>query len=386
MTGHRVDPLELARAMIRCNSVTPADGGTLDRLQAVLIDLGFCCERLPFSEPGTDTIDNLYARRGDGGRHFCFAGHSDVVPVGDRQAWTVDPFGAVVAEGYLFGRGAADMKTAIACFTAAVDRFLARRGGSFAGSISLLITGDEEGPSINGTKKVLEFLAARGERIDACLVGEPTNPERLGEMIKIGRRGSVTGQLRVFGAQGHVAYPHLADNPIPRLLRMLSAIAAKVLDTGTKNFQPSNLEVTSIDVGNPASNVIPAEARATFNIRFNDRHTSQSLVDWLNGEFAAVGGRYEFSHQVTGEAFLTPPGPLSDLISRAVERRLGVKPAFSTTGGTSDARFIRNYAPVAEFGMVGQTMHKVDERARLSDIAALTDIYGDILDLYFANR
>ncbi|MBM3503803.1 MAG: succinyl-diaminopimelate desuccinylase [Alphaproteobacteria bacterium] len=386
MSGTSIDPIALAQAMIRCNSVTPADGGTLGHLEEALRGLGFRCERLRFEESGTAPVENLYARWGDRGRNFCYAGHSDTVPVGDRDRWSVDPFGGVIADGMLFGRGASDMKAGIACFVAASGRFLARAGRTFGDSISLLITGDEEGPAVNGTRKVLEHLARRGERIDACLVGEPTNPNELGDMIKIGRRGSVSGQLRVFGAQGHVAYPHLADNPIPRLLKMLNAITARPLDQGTEHFQPSNLEITTIDVGNAASNVIAAEARAAFNIRFSDRHTSASLLAWLERTFAEVGGAYEFTHQITGEAFLTPPGPLSSLVARAVKDCTGREPELSTTGGTSDARFIKNYAPVVEFGLVGATMHKVDERSKLSDIVALTTIYERVLDLYFAAR
>ena len=377
-----IDALELARDLIRCDSVTPKDGGTLDRLQAALESLGFRCTRLPFSEPGTPDVDNLYARLGTAAPHFCFAGHTDVVPVGNRDGWSVDPFGAVIENGQLYGRGASDMKGAIACFTSAVARILAKRG-QVPGSISLLITGDEEGPSINGTRKMLEWLARQGETIDACLVGEPTNPTKLGEMIKIGRRGSVTGRLKVIGAQGHVAYPHLADNPIPRLLRMLNGLTGRKLDEGTPHFQPSNLEVTTIDTGNTATNVIPAAVSATFNIRFNDQHTTRSLVAWAEQVCAEVGGTHELKFEITGEAFLTPPGLLSSLIASAVKERLGIEPELSTTGGTSDARFIKDYAPVAEFGGVGQTMHKVDERMAVADIAALTDIYETILDRYF---
>lgn len=382
MTVPAIDALDLARDLIRCDSVTPKDGGMLDRLQAALESLGFRCTRLPFSEPGTPDIDNLYARLGTDAPHFCFAGHSDVVPVGNRAGWTVDPLGAVIENGYLYGRGAADMKGAIACFVAAVARLLKQRG-RVPGSISLLITGDEEGPSVNGTRKMLRWIAQQGETIDACLVGEPTNPTRLGEMIKIGRRGSVTGRLRVTGAQGHVAYPHLADNPFPRLLRMLAALTSRKLDDGTPHFQPSNLEITTIDTGNAATNVIPAEVHATFNIRFNDLHTADSLVAWAKQTCADVGGAHDLRFEITGEAFLTPPGPLSNLIATAVRERLGAEPELSTTGGTSDARFIKDYAPVVEFGGVGQTMHKVDERMAVSDIAALTDIYQSILDRYF---
>ena len=376
------DVAGLTGALIRCPSVTPADAGALDVLAGALEGLGFTCHRLRFEEAGAEPVDNLYARIGGQAPNFCFAGHTDVVPVGDAEGWTVDPFGAEIIDGALYGRGATDMKGAVAAFVGAAARVLAN--GPTPGSISLLITGDEEGPAINGTRKVLGWMAERGETIDHCLVGEPTNPTRLGEMIKIGRRGSMTGRLSVRGVQGHVAYPHLADNPLPRLLRMLSAIDARALDDGTEHFQPSNLEVTTVDVGNPATNVIPAAAQATFNIRFNDRHDSASLERWLRETFTAVGGDWSLDVHVTGEAFLTPPGPLSEMITGAVEAVLGQAPELSTTGGTSDARFIKNVCPVAEFGLIGQTMHKTDERVALDDLARLTDIYAEILTRYFA--
>jgi succinyl-diaminopimelate desuccinylase len=379
-----VDALELARALIRCPSVTPDDKGALGVLEGVLRPLGFACHRLPFSDSGTPDVDNLYARLGTNGPNFCFAGHTDVVPVGDRKAWSVDPFGADVIDGVLYGRGAADMKGAIAAFIAATARFLARRGPDLPGSISLLITGDEEGPSINGTAKVLNWLDGRGERLDACLVGEPTNPQHLGDMIKIGRRGSMTGDISVRGVQGHTAYPHLADNPLPRLLRMLSTIVETELDKGTPHFQPSNVQLTTVDVGNPAGNVIPARATARFNIRFNDLHTGASITQWLRERFDSVGGQYELKVQVSGEAFLTPPGDFSALLKNAVERHTNRTPELSTSGGTSDARFIKDYCPVAEFGLVGQTMHKVDERVPVSELARLTDIYEDVLERYFS--
>ncbi|MFQ5959098.1 MAG: succinyl-diaminopimelate desuccinylase [Alphaproteobacteria bacterium] len=378
-----VDPVELTAALIRCPSVTPEDAGALGVLEAALEGLGFACHRLTFSEPGTADVDNLYARTGRKQPNFCFAGHTDVVPVGDEAAWSADPFGAELVDGVLYGRGAVDMKGAVACFVAAAARFLAVREGAFEGSISLLITGDEEGSAINGTRKVLAWMAENGERIDACVVGEPTNPARLGEMIKIGRRGSLTGRLTVHGTQGHVAYPHLADNPIPRLVRTLAALSGEPLDEGNEHFQPSNLEVTTIDVGNPASNVIPAAAAATFNIRFNDQHSSDSLAEWLRATCAAHAGTHELDVVVGGEAFLTPPGHLSDMLGDAVERVLGVRPVLGTTGGTSDARFIKDYCPVAEFGLVGQTMHKVDERVAAADLHALTDVYAGVLDAYF---
>jgi len=379
-----VDALDLARALIRCPSVTPADAGALDVLQAALEGIGFAVHRLPFSAPGTPDIDNLYARIGTGGPNFCFAGHTDVVPVGAPEGWSVDPFGADVIDGFLYGRGASDMKAAIAAFVAAAQAFLAGAGPGFAGSISLLVTGDEEGPAINGTKKVLDWLAARGETLDACVVGEPTCPNRLGDMVKIGRRGSLVGRLSVAGVQGHTAYPHLADNPLPRLVRMLAALADAPLDDGTPHFPPSNLQLTTIDVGNPASNVIPAAARAAFNIRFNDLHTGASMTRWIRERLDAVDPRYDLDVSVSGEAFLTPPGPLSDLLTRAAQQVTGLTPELSTTGGTSDARFIKDFCPVAEFGMSGQTMHKTDERVAVADIAALTRIYRTVLAGYFA--
>jgi len=380
-----VDPLELTRALIRCPSVTPAEAGALDLLQTTLEGLGFRCWRLPFQAPDTAAVDNLYARWGEGaGPAFAFAGHSDVVPVGDAAGWSSDPFAAEIRDGKLFGRGAADMKAAIACFVAAAERFLARRGEGFPGRIALLITGDEEGPSVNGTKPMLGWLKQQGERLDACLVGEPTNPERLGDMVKIGRRGSMSGWLTVHGVQGHSAYPDLADNPVHRLVRMLDSITREPLDSGTAHFQPSTLQVTSVDVGNPATNVIPAAARAIFNIRFNDAHSSAGLTRWLNERFAGVGGRYELKLHVSGESFLTPPGALSEIISSAVEQAVGRRPELSTTGGTSDARFIKDHCPVAEFGMVGRSMHKVDEEVALADIERLAAIYERVLDGFFA--
>ncbi|MFQ5785511.1 MAG: succinyl-diaminopimelate desuccinylase [Alphaproteobacteria bacterium] len=382
--SNAIDPVELAAALIRCPSVTPADAGALDVLQSALAGCGFACRRLPFSEEGAETVDNLYARIGDASPNFCFAGHTDVVPVGDAAAWRVEPFGAELIDGVLYGRGACDMKGAIACFAAAAARFLENRKDGFTGSISLLVTGDEESIAINGTRKVLDWMRARGERIDACLVGEPTNRERLGDMIKIGRRGSLTGRLTVFGTQGHVAYPQLADNPIPRLVQTLAALKAAPLDAGNAHFQPSNLEVTTVDVGNPAENVIPAEARATFNIRFNDEHSGEALVRWLRETCATHAGAHDLSVRVGGEAFLTAPGPLSDLVTRAVERTLDTAPVLSTTGGTSDARFIKDHCPVVEFGLVGRTMHQVDECVAVADLRALTEVYAAVLDAYFS--
>jgi len=378
-------PLELARALIRCPSVTPDDAGALDVLQAALEKLGFTCHRVLGDAPESAPIDNLYARLGTAAPNFCFAGHTDVVPVGNREGWREDPFAAEVRDGRLYGRGATDMKGAIAAFVAAVARFLTDRKGGWNGSISLLITGDEEGPAINGTRKVLEWIAARSERIDLCLVGEPTNPERLGDMIKIGRRGSLNARLSVLGTQGHAAYPHLADNPLPRMIAMLGRLCAAHLDEGSTHFQPSNIEITSIDVGNAASNVIPARAEAAFNIRFNDSHSSDSLTAWLHEQFAAVGGNYGLDIHVTGEAFLTPPGELSALISGAVETATGRVPELSTTGGTSDARFIKDYCAVAEFGLIGRTMHQADEHIEVAALDGLTKIYEIILRRYFSS-
>ncbi len=379
-----LDPVALAQALIRCPSVTPADAGAQGVLAEALKSLGFRCEPLRFSETGTADIDNLYARFGQGNPHFCFAGHTDVVPVGNAASWTVEPFGAEISGGRLFGRGASDMKSAIAAFTAAAGRFLGARGKDFGGSISLLITGDEEGPSINGTRKVLDWMVSQGEIPDACLVGEPTNPTTLGEMIKIGRRGSLNIRLTVHGVQGHSAYPQLSDNPLPRLLSMLTAITETPLDKGTEHFQSSTIALTTIDVGNPATNVTPAQATVGFNIRFNDLHTSKTIDAWLRDHFDAVGGRYDMDVKVTGEAFLTPPGPLSTLIADAVEQVTGKRPELSTTGGTSDARFIKDHCPVAEFGLIGATMHMVDESIPLDAVETLTEIYHRVLDGYFS--
>ena len=376
------DGLELARALIRRPSVTPRDEGALDVLQGALHSLGFKCERMFFSENDNDGVDNLYARLGTASPNFCFAGHTDVVPVGD--GWTLDPFGAPVVDGHLYGRGAADMKSAIAAFVAAVARYL-KTEGQPAGSISFLITGDEEGDAVNGTVKMLDRLKARGERLDVCVVGEPTNPTKLGEMIKIGRRGSLTAKLTVFGTQGHSAYPHLSDNPIPRLMSMLTAITETPLDKGSAHFQSSTVAITTVDVGNPATNVTPALAKAGFNIRFNDLHSGVSLTAWLRKTFDALAaGHYQLDLRISGESFLTPPGKLSTLVSDAVKAVLGTAPELSTTGGTSDARFIKDACPVCEFGMVGLSMHKSDERCALSDLENLTTIYHKILSRYFA--
>jgi len=346
----------------------------MDVLAGALRNLGFTCHPIA-SATGGPAIRNLYARLGEAAPNFCFAGHTDVVPAG--KGWTADPFAAEVIGGKLIGRGSADMKGAIACFVAAVARLLAEAPPR--GSISLLITGDEEGPAVDGTVKVLDWLAARGEKLDCCIVGEPTNPHRLGEMIKIGRRGSLNCRLAVRGAQGHSAYPHLSDNPIPRLLDILRRLTDQPIDRGNAHFQPSTLALTTVDVGNAATNVTPAEARAGFNIRFNDMHSGASLERWIRDTVAAAGGEVEVAVEVSGESFLTPPGPLSASLAEAVTAVTGLVPDLSTTGGTSDARFIKNHCPVVEFGLVGQSMHKSDEQVALADMEALTRIYLQML-------
>jgi len=378
-----VDPVALTRDLIRCRSITPQDDGALAVMENALSRLGFTCHRLPFSEPGAAEVHNLLAVIGEAGPHFCFAGHSDVVPPGNLEGWTVDPFGGMIIDGAIYGRGANDMKGALAAMVAAVARHLQGRGGKPLGRISLLITGDEEGPAINGTRKVLEWMAARDLVPDACVVGEPTNPKRMGEMVKIGRRGSLSGRLTMHGIQGHVAYPQFADNPLHSLVRLLADLVAERLDDGTPHFQPSNLQITSIDTDNEAPNVIPAQASAVFNIRFNDLHTATSLEARLRDRLERAGMRYELQISVSGEAFVTAPGAFTDLVSNAVRSVTGITPELSTSGGTSDARFIKDFCKVAEFGLVGETMHKVDERASAADIERLTETYRHILDAWF---
>lgn len=373
-----IDPVELTQKLIQCPSVTPDEGGAIEMLQGILEKTGFTCHRLKFGD-----IDNLYARIGGGAPNFCFAGHTDVVPVGDEKGWSFPPFGGEIRDGYVCGRGAQDMKSAIAAFVAAAASYLDSTQGQPRGSISLLITGDEEGPAVNGTRKVLEWLAQRGEKISHCLVGEPTNPEKLGEMMKIGRRGSLNATITVEGKQGHVAYPHLADNPVPKLVRLMAALDALKLDGGNDHFQPSNLEIVTIDVGNPATNVIPARASARANVRFNDNFTGESLTQLLRQTLDGVGVAYKMDVSISGESFLTAPNAFTRLVSKAVEEKTGLTPDPSTTGGTSDARFIARYCPVLEFGITGQTMHKVDERVRVEDIRRLSEIYGKILADYF---
>lgn len=376
-----IDAVELTRDLIRCPSVTPAEAGVLGVLRGALERAGFACRRLDYSEPGTEPVANLFASIGSGSPHFCFAGHVDVVPVGDLSSWTVQPFGAELIDGVVYGRGAADMKAAIAAFIAAAQKAAA---GLKRGTISLLITGDEEGVAINGTRKMLEQLAREGVKFDACVVGEPTNKLKFGDMMKIGRRGSMTGKLIVHGVQGHIAYPHLADNPVHRLGRMIVALTAEPLDSGNEHFEASSLQFYTADVGNPTNNLIPAQATAAFNIRFNNSHSSDSLKAWVKQRLDAVGGKYDLHWHVSGEAFFTPPGALSALVADAVREVTGGVPELSTTGGTSDARFIRAYCPVVEFGLVSQTMHKIDERASVADIVALGNVYRLILERFFA--
>jgi succinyl-diaminopimelate desuccinylase len=390
-----VDPIDNLAALIRCPSVTPAEGGALSALEAMLKPLGFMVERPVFGEEGTPDVENLYARLSGNGPHLMFAGHTDVVPVGDKAAWTHPPFAAEIANGMMYGRGAVDMKGGIACFVAAVARHTQKHGLP-KGSISLLITGDEEGPSINGTGKLLEWAAAKGETWDASIVGEPTNPDALGDMIKIGRRGSISGVVTVQGRQGHVAYPHLADNPVRGLMALLDALIATPLDEGTKDFQPTNLEVTTVDVGNPASNVIPARATATFNVRFNDSWTAESLQAEIHNRLDRAASRNKYrkgrDEPVAFElawkdrpshVFLTRDEKLIDRLSASVKAVTGRTPKLSTSGGTSDARYIKDYCPVVEFGLVGQTMHMVDERVAIDDLETLTQIYLRFLEDWF---
>lgn len=378
-----LDPVQLSEELIRCPSITPEEGGALDLLQARLEGLGFTCHRLLFSEDGTPDVDNLYARLGTAQPNFCFAGHTDVVPPGDVSDWASPPFSPVQRDGRLFGRGASDMKCAIAAMVTGTEQFL-DAGGVRNGSISFLITGDEEGPSINGTRKVLDWMRDQGEVIDACLVGEPTNPDNLGDMVKIGRRGSLNCWVTVRGTQGHAAYPHLADNPIPKLMKILSAINDEPLDQGNAHFPATTVALTTIDVGNETTNVIPAQAKGRFNIRFNDMHTGASLSHLIEERFRAIDPDCDIEISISGESFLTPPGLLSDVISDSIEEVCGTRPELSTTGGTSDARFIKDHCPVAEFGMINQTAHKVDENAVVEDVRRLSTIYAGTLARFFA--
>lgn len=380
-----VSALDVARALIACPSVTPADAGALPYLRSLLAGAGFAAEIVSFAAPGTPTIDNLYARFGAHAPNFVFAGHTDVVPPGDAKQWRFDPFAGAVADGQIWGRGAADMKGGIAAAVAAALRFVAR--GAFEGSISFLVTGDEEGPAVNGTVKLLDWARARGERFDHCVLGEPTCVAALGDTIKNGRRGSLTGRLVLSGKQGHVAYPHLAQNPIRALAPILDALQGPPLDDGAADFQPSNLEIVTVDVGNPATNVIPGEVRLVFNIRFNDLWTPQTLSAEIERRVAAAAGgaRVTLSFDPTNAvAFLTKRGAFTDLVAKAVEDVTGRRPQLSTGGGTSDARFIKDACPVVEFGLVGATMHGVDERVGIDDLEALSRVYERALELYFS--
>ena len=381
------DPIALARDLIRCPSVTPAEGGALALIEKVLKGAGFDVHRITFAEPGTEPIDNLYARIGTAAPHLMLAGHTDVVPPGEETKWTHPPFAAQIADGVLYGRGAVDMKGAIACKLAAALDYLAACGGKPKGSLSFLITGDEEGIAVNGTVKLLRWAAERGEKFDHCILGEPTNPEKLGDMIKIGRRGSQNGTLIVTGTQGHVAYPELADNPVRNIAALMVAINAEPIDSGTGHFGPSNLEFTSIDVGNKTVNLIPAEARARFNIRFNDTRTRQELRELIEARATeAAGGRIRWQIEwepSNSDVFLTAPGPFVAMIGAAINEVTGLTPKLSTTGGTSDARFIKDYCPVIEFGLLSQQMHKTDEHVATADLVALTTIYRHILERYF---
>jgi succinyl-diaminopimelate desuccinylase len=383
------DPVAIARDLLRCPSVTPEDGGALAYLQGVLAKAGFDVHRMTFAEPGTAPIENLYARIGIESPNLVFAGHTDVVPAGDAKAWSHPPFAGDVAKNVLYGRGAVDMKGGIACFvTAALDHLAEHGGKPKRGSISLLITGDEESVAVNGTIKLLQWAAERGEKFDHCVLGEPSNVSVLGDTIKAGRRGSLNGTLIVTGRQGHVAYPDRADNPIRGLVTLIAALQAP-LDQGSEHFDPSNLEFTSVDVGNPTVNLIPGEARARFNIRYNDLHSQAALKTLIEHRaHAAAAGRihYAFEWQPSNaDVFVTRPGPFTELAATAIAEVTGIKPKLSTTGGTSDARFIKDYCPVLEFGLVGQTMHAVDERAPVTDLVALTAVYRRIIEKYFGS-
>jgi succinyl-diaminopimelate desuccinylase len=382
------DPVAIARDLLRCPSVTPVEGEAQQILEATLKAAGFAVHRMTFSEPGTDDVENLYARIGTSAPHLTLAGHTDVVPPGDETAWSHPPFAGETANGELYGRGAVDMKGGIACMMAAVLDHLATHGGKPNGSISFLITGDEESIAVNGTPKLLKWVADKGEKFDHCLLGEPSGVAELGDTIKIGRRGSLNGHLIVTGKQGHVAYPERADNPIRGLVKLVEALQSEPLDNGTAQFSPSHLEFVSVDVGNKTVNLIPGEARARFNIRFNDTHTLNSLKKLIEARAAnAAAGRIKFAFKwepSNAPVFVAKPGPFTDLVAGAIEKATGRKPKLSTNGGTSDARFISQYCPVVEFGLVGQTMHAIDERVPLTDLKALTAIYRDIIDRYFA--
>jgi succinyl-diaminopimelate desuccinylase len=380
------DPVALARDLVRCRSVTPSEAGALGVIEELLKPAGFAVHRVTFAEPGTSPVENLYARIGSSGPHLLFAGHTDVVPPGDESKWSHPPFAGNISEGTLYGRGAVDMKGAIACALAATLDYLAANEPK--GSISFMVTGDEEGVAVNGTAKLLKWAAERGEKFDHCVLGEPSNAAAIGDTIKVGRRGSLNGTLVVAGKQGHVAYPERADNPVRGLVTLMGALMSAPLDHGSAHFSASNLEFTSIDIGNPVVNLIPGEARARFNIRFNDCHSQVSLktlIERRAGEAAGERVRWHIDWEPSNaDAFLAEPGRFLDLVSGTIKETTGATPARSTTGGTSDARFIKNFCPVLEFGLVGQTMHQVDERTAVTDLATLTAVYRRILERYFA--
>ena len=387
MNSPPADPTALARDLLRCPSVTPQEAGALGLIEGVLKAAGFDVHRVTFAEPGTAPVENLWARIGTASPHFVFAGHTDVVPPGEQAKWTHPPFAGDIADGTLYGRGAVDMKGAIACALAATLDHLDARGGRPKGSISFLITGDEEGVAVNGTVKLVKWAAERGETFDHCVLGEPSNAAAIGDTIKVGRRGSLNGTLVVTGKQGHVAYPERAENPVRGLVKLMGALMATPLDHGSAQFDASNLEFTSIDIGNPVINLIPGEARARFNIRFNDHHSHTSLrmlIEKRAGEAAAGRIRWHIEWEPSNaDSFVTKPSPFVELVSAAIKDVTGKEPKLSTSGGTSDARFIKNYCPVLEFGLVGQTMHQVDERTSVADLAMLTAVYRKILDRYF---
>ena len=382
----KINELQLAKELIRFPSVTKTDAGVVKFLEKQLNKLGFKTKILEFKEKGFHPVKNLYARLGTKGPNLCYAGHLDVVPPGNLKDWTINPFKPSIKKGHLIGRGANDMKSSVASFVTAVSIFLNSKN-KFNGSISLLITGDEEGDAINGTRKVVEYLKKKREKINFCLVGEPTNPNKLGEMIKIGRRGSITGKLNIFGQQGHVAYPHRANNPSTIIVKILKELKDIKFDRGSKNFQPTNLEVTKININNNADNVIPAMAEATFNIRFNNKHSSNSIKNRLNKIFKKITkknkSKFKIDYRVSGEAFLTKPNETTHMIQNIIKKVTKIKPKLSTTGGTSDLRFIRKISPGLEFGLVGKTMHKVDEAVSLKDLKNLKKIYENILINYF---
>ena len=388
MKNTPTDPVPLLQDLIRCKSVTPDEGGALNLLEGLLSGHGFECHRLTFKAEGTPDVDNLFARFGASAPHFCFAGHTDVVPEGNAESWSHAPFAAGIAGGFIFGRGATDMKGSVAAFAAAAIDFL-KTSAKFQGSISILITGDEEGPAINGTAKVLQWLRDNGHVPDHCLVGEPSCADKLGDTIKIGRRGSLSFAITVAGRQGHAAYPHKADNPVPKLARFVDRISSAKLDDGNEHFDPSTLAVTSFDVGNPAGNVIPARATAKFNIRFSPVHDFNSLRAWVDMHVEAVkteaGGIWNYVSTEGAESFITSPGPFVGLVQDAVERETGVLPKLSTSGGTSDARFIKDFCPVLEFGPTNATIHQTDERIAIDELRTTQSVYGRILEEYFSN-